>query len=133
MRDKGPPNQRRFWQLHLSTAILLMFVAGGLVWLLLPDWQEAVDAWSDKPLEQFANPAKMPNPVNLPPSAYVRWGSDGRERIEVMNGWRERWYWFKTEHFWKIFIAENFAAALGIAGAGILVEYLLRRREGRKP
>src|SRR5581483_12438948 len=125
--------KRPWFRFHLLTAVLMMLAAGGMLWLLLPDWQEAVDFVSDKPLEQPANPAKMPNPRNLPPSAYVPWDSDGRERIEVMNGWRERWYWFKKEHFWKIFIAENVAAVLGIAGAGILIEHFGRRREGPKP
>jgi cytochrome b subunit of formate dehydrogenase len=30
-----PPKKRRFWQLHLSTAVILMFVAGGIIGALL--------------------------------------------------------------------------------------------------
>jgi hypothetical protein len=33
---KKPRKRRRFWQLHLSTAILLMFTAGAIVWPNVP-------------------------------------------------------------------------------------------------
>jgi hypothetical protein len=32
MSDEQPPKKRRFWRLHLSTAVLLMFVSGIFLW-----------------------------------------------------------------------------------------------------
>jgi len=36
-------SKRRFWQIHLSTAVVLMFVAGGLLWLNLPMRKQGSD------------------------------------------------------------------------------------------
>ena len=33
MSESEQPKKRRFWQLHLSTAVVLMIVAGALLWV----------------------------------------------------------------------------------------------------
>jgi len=44
--------QRRFFQIHLSTAVVLMLVAGVLVWANVRERKESVHIWvcREKPL-----------------------------------------------------------------------------------
>lgn len=96
-------------QIHLSTAVLMMFVAGGLIWAnvkerspyetTLVDYFKALFSL-DEPLEMYANPAKSPNPIlwdkghGWPKVAYYRpdklfapaWEPDRPQKYEWFAG-----------------------------------------------
>jgi len=65
-----PPMRKRF-QIHLSTAVVLMVVAGLLMWANIKErkpfergWFETIAFWKDdEPLEMFADPSKSPRPL----------------------------------------------------------------------
>lgn len=73
---KSESRKRPWFQLHLSTAVVLMFVAGALIWANtrqrsirdfdLVDFADAI-LNCDAPLEMFANPAKAPNNSYIEP------------------------------------------------------------------
>ena len=44
-----PSTKRRLWQLHLSTAIVLMLVAGGLLYLNITPFKLPDDGWNPGP------------------------------------------------------------------------------------
>ena len=115
----------RFWQLHLSTAILVMFVAGGFTWLLLPDWRTVFESDS-APLEQFANPTKEPNPHGSGRAA--PWDLGNPQFSPTL---KELWELFKAKHFWLVFVAENLGALLLLVGIAVLIENVMRGRERR--
>ena len=89
------PMIRKRFQMHLSTAVVLMIVAGCLVWANVqkrtPYDQSLVEylkgfVIEDAPLEMFANPAKSPNPFNY---------------------WDEGYGWPKVAYYLPAFLSWN--------------------------
>ena len=110
MSDKS---NRRFWQIHLSTAIVLMFVAGGLIW---------------------ANVSGAPYMYCIEDEApYGSHLQGWTDCVGEMKGWPLRCQF--SAHGWHVW--HTFADAtvvLGIIVATIFAsEYLIRRFETRKP
>ena len=112
-----PPRRKRF-QIHLSTAIVMMFVAGGLIWVNVR--ARAVEAWQLNPI-------------------------DGGEVGDIYFGWPltgavSRWneYAFPGFQQREMFFPYAFCAIDLIVGSFILLavwffcEWLIRRRAARK-
>jgi hypothetical protein len=55
MSDKPKPNSRWF-QIHLSTAVLLMFLGGGLIWLNARRYETRFDGY---PINAYGWPTTM--------------------------------------------------------------------------
>jgi hypothetical protein len=113
--------KRRFFQLHLSTLIVLMFVAGALVWanvtLQRGNWPSYIDdgyTWG-------APPESPPDPNVYP----VVW-------TPKMRGWPEPYrQWFREEPYdvdVLPLLVDVLAAASLIAATAFLCEYLIRRQ-----
>ena len=96
--------RRHIWQIHLSTAIIMMFLAAGLTGLLLPTWQTAYVQLRDasSPLEQIANPAKAPNSLILFKDSVL------------------------AERFWEFFATEHMLALFCFVAIGVLTEKYFR-------
>ena len=117
---------RRFWRIHLSTAVLLMFVAGLCLWANIGyrNFGETSDfnPWRPKgwpvggPIRLYAQGWPLPYSINS-------WSSEERSvdsrKISI--------------ECTLLAIPADFLAAIGIVGGtAIALEYLIRRREGRK-
>ncbi|HYG77124.1 MAG TPA: hypothetical protein VEK08_19120 [Planctomycetota bacterium] len=109
----SPP--RRWFQIHLSTAVVLMFVAGGLVCLNLE--------WNDVYL--------VPNYFGFGPLTvwqergwpFVYWE---RPSLKAACGVPDRFYW-------ETLIANVLVVTTALVLTFRLSESLIRRRETRKP
>jgi hypothetical protein len=108
MSDKP---RRAWFQIHLSTAILMMFVAGGLM------WANVVEDISYYWVQPYVG-----DPI----------------RLELRKqGWPIRfteYYLYDSQkpNYWKC--AADFATALVILAAiAFVCEYFIRRREARAP
>jgi hypothetical protein len=98
--------KRRFWQIHLSTAIVMMFATSGyMAWLF---------SELSAPLEQLANPAAHPNPTLSGP--FQQW---------LMKLW--------TTPFLVCSLGDFVTGLFLIAVTGAGFEFFLRCREARTP
>ena len=127
MSNRAPSSRRRFWQFYLSTAVLLMFAAGGAIWVnALPhvkhpcpempqDWYVYHYGW---PTVVYSDAEPFwRHKISMPISALVQLG---REIGAV--GW----------------IPANLAMNFGVAACilvvmGCVIEWLIRHREGERP
>ena len=99
----------RLWQIHLSTAILLMFVAGGLLWANFTAYKSSRDSID---LTNWASGWPLP---------LLRWYSANGEAMEHKS----------ISELGVVFNLS--AAALILTGIALICENLIRRRESRKP
>jgi hypothetical protein len=118
------PKKRAWVQFHLSTAVVLMFVAGGLLWLNMPE---------------TATPEKV--------TAATTAARTSSESV-AFEGWGQGWplRWQSTEHFlfdsargeamrslrayWKL--AVDIGAAMTILSlVAVVLEWRIRRKERR--
>jgi len=108
------PKKRPLFQIHLSTAIVLMFVAGGLLWANVRPIHDGRVIGLNSRLGNW-----VPSYVRGFPISVQKWYDDGDTN-------------YKSE--WSLpGIAANTAAALLILTAATAVsEYLIRRRERRR-
>jgi len=102
-----PPKKRKFWQLHLSTVVLLMFVANGLLWINFRTYSCCIDS------------GVQANRACGWPFEWLIWmnfadGSDSKPNLYLGA------------------IFDPAAAILILAIIAISIEHLIRRREGRK-
>jgi hypothetical protein len=113
MSDATPPTEprakRRFWQIHLSTAITLVFVASGLLWLNLHDQKHSASL-----VEYF-----------------------GTENIYEVYGWpwivhnyaySRQGELFCAQISWQSAALNVAVAAVVLTGGTVASEFLIRRR-----
>ena len=114
MRDKP---HRSWFQLHLSTAIVMMFVAGGVTWANFSPESGGHFEFVPIPPQQG-----MMFPVLPTRTSY---------------GWPYRCFdLYGEEHrFWSYsrLGIDGALALIILCGSAIICEYFLRRREARKP
>ena len=108
--------ERRLFQIHLSTAIVLMFVAGGLMGLNFATWHGTkVYIMKDGVGTRFVVPTRE---YGWPFLEHGEWNWQGYGH-HIENPLAPLW---------------NELSALGVtAFAASFMEYLIRRREARKP
>jgi hypothetical protein len=101
----------RWFQIHLSTAVVLMLCAGGLLWL-------NVEKWPNDDLETTFAGLDLRNETGV---AYVRgWPWAWEEKTFPDFGWG-------TLNYWSM-LALNIAVAIGVLGiVAAFCELLLRR------
>jgi len=103
-----PPRKRRFFQIHLSTAIVLMFVAAALVWANVREYQEHEPDYRRAfgwPLAVYRFPRHQES------------GNNNRFGMPDTPGWS-----FQN-------VAGNLAiTAVMLAGSAIVSEFRIRRR-----
>jgi hypothetical protein len=125
MSDAEKPKKRRFWQLHLSTAVLLMFGAGGFLWL--NSFPHRFYPWADMP-ENYFYQYGWPTVFYTDPEPALVMGiplGTALDRFIREVGQRE----VSTLH-----VVVNVLVALPcLASLAFACEWLIRRREGRKP
>ena len=125
MSDKP---KRRFWQIHLSTAIVMMFTAGGLMWINLRPVLD--DTYGDALFYERGFPFAM-NDANQGWQTSLDWTKPknmayvGKMRESMPSGFEGNWFVFPA--CWNAVIA---MAAIGCIA--VFWEGLLRRREDGK-
>ena len=144
MSEQDKP-KRRFWQIHLSTAILLMISAGIAIGISLLPHQVSIPMPRPHPpyiyLEQ-GWPYRIPTGYSIYHGYYdngydisaIHNSNDYREtdfekqvRSDMFDKLAEKQYSFR----WRLLL--DFAVNGGIwAVCAIAFEYTIRRREGRK-
>ena len=122
------PKKRRFWQLHLSTAVLLMLGAGGIGW---PN--------SVARIEKFPGGGGESKYYGWPMNfvCQIRWDYDNSTetlfRYRLNDTYCE---WAEAVKFpltFLIIIADLLSWTTILLSVAVPFEYLIRRREGRKP
>jgi len=110
-------HKRRLWQLHLSTAVMLMFVAGGLLWMNMRHY--------DVPFQNNGWPCAM----------YFKYIALDSEEATIQVGAQMLGKWPTWYGPWHIRGAViNISVALAaLVFVAMSFEYLIRRREVRKP
>ena len=117
-------NKRRWFQVHLSTAIVMMFVAGGMMWVNFGWARTAFDetqagtqyahGWPVEGVDDGRRYYILVRDTRVLGAAITVYDQFG---LGVIMDW----------------ILPNCAAAIGIVGAaGYLLEWRIRRREGRE-
>jgi hypothetical protein len=126
MSDELPPKNRRFWQLHLSTAVASLLLLGPLIWFnVLPN---------DEPL--LVNEAKIAeiDPLFTSLKSYRGWPIRFNQSFSISTTSNGRITCGCGTTLRIVPFAENIliCGTLIIAFA-ISIEWLIRRREARKP
>jgi len=118
MSEPEPPKKRRFWQLHLSTAVLMMLLAGTILYKV----------------SQFRrHPRDLSWDIGWPidaVTAYPKW-NEQNQRVERDDGpflikfrYVVDWTSLATDIFIDVGIILSFV---------FVCEWLICRREGRRP
>jgi hypothetical protein len=122
------PRKRLRFQIHLSTAVVLMFLAGGLLWAnsrpwLNPTYIEDTYRVCVTPFNITSNDGTFPTPK------YLVYETRTRNLLGKQYGWPMPAVNGKIDNYWKLFnIAANFGVALGILLlAAILCEWFPAR------
>lgn len=111
MSETTPTAKRRFWQIHLSTAVVLMFFGAAILWLNLQPSRRS------NPYIMRLSSVSIGCPDDVYTEYYDQYGSE-RSSTEVD----------------KIGIAKNVGFWLGLSFvAAILLEHCARKREGAAP
>ncbi|MCY3021957.1 MAG: hypothetical protein NTW87_23340 [Planctomycetota bacterium] len=118
------PKKRTWFQFHLSTAVVLMFVAGGLMWANLCAKVCGMETWDSALFKEMA--ASVP-------------GDEGRVSItgrSVYWGWpfaAAEAHGFNQKEYmgiaWTAVAADASVAGAILAATGLLLEWLIRRKE----
>jgi len=136
MSEIQSPKKRKFWQLHLSTAVLLMFAAGGWSWLNIQEshhlygitglgkvqWSATYTFGFPAPICEYqidlaSYPTPNPSPKVLPEA----------EDLGVVEIWR------RGNVNLTAVVFNILSGGLILLIIAITVEFLYRRREGHKP
>lgn len=97
------PSKRRWFQIHLSTAAVLMFLAGGLIWLNLTNLGRGDGTLSLKIKYGYPEP--------------VYWGHNTTD----------------AHFYWEAIAINLLFGLLVLFCVARICEFLIRRRESRKP
>jgi hypothetical protein len=145
MSETEPPKNRRFWQLHLSTAVLLMLASGPIVWLntssrfaierKYEDYCRYSTGWRARgwPFSAFRERIRI-----IPKNQPSNWQIFDFEAIKKLS------YYEDNEMFVMVFtvqpsimginaVLDVLVAILILLPIASLLEWLIRRRECRKP
>jgi len=118
MSEAEPRKKRRFWQLHLSTAVLLMFVSGSLVGSNTRDRDPVY--WDS----YFRGLRRVP----------TGWPFEFKQRFETYDAENDKVLNAEEGpcNVWSL--AGDIFTAIGICSSvAFISEWLIRRREGRRP
>ncbi|MCY3021414.1 MAG: hypothetical protein NTW87_20560 [Planctomycetota bacterium] len=138
MEESIPRPKRRPWfQFHLSTAIVLMFVAAGLLWLNIrvhTTIAAGKQMWDDRECAVVRTWPSLGWPRSVVIGTMtVYLGAPDRETLRnradqsVAEFWRSQWP-HDISRQWK-WLAADFAVALAIlAAVGFVCEWRIRRR-----
>ena len=120
--------KRRFWQLHLSTAVLLMLVTGGL---MFANFQFGPELYAK--LHDIPAPARNPLPS---PKIFYRvrgWPFMSSSIVEATPSQTNSYCWLDGEAFMAGAVFNVPICILIICTFAFVCEYLIRRREGGRP
>jgi hypothetical protein len=128
-RMTEPPKKRRFWQLHLSTAVGTMLIVGASMLLNL-NGRISTYRMMDAPSKRVI---LEDGPKH-----------GAKNRIQMKYGWPSeccivetvtRGHYSERREYWTqpAAVCNVGCCILWIVTAVIIPEYLIRRREGRKP
>jgi hypothetical protein len=109
------PNTRRFWQIHLSTALVLTIISGGFIWENTQKRRSIIEQDRTGPKPTSYRVAD----VKGWPLILTVVNEEGSESLRVVP-----WLGFIINGSFLVFL-------LAIAAASC--ELLMQRREGRKP
>jgi MFS family permease len=128
--EKGNP---RFWRIHLSTAVILMFVAGGLIWanVQLKTVVYSKANGKDKSFYHRGWPLQFHVGSSVHPYMFINW-----ENSDIIHlGAVEDVSALTVAGSWSIksMMANIVIAVLVLLVTFSLCEYFIRRREARKP
>ena len=126
--------KRRFWQIHLSTALLLMIILSTMIWANMRSRVESTKNFTDMPYIIMR--------YGFPFTNYEREADSLAERYEsatayLLTNWsptdpNDNVVPWRRETF-RFAIAANFCFLLIVLGISwYCLEFLIRRREGRK-
>jgi hypothetical protein len=134
MSDEQPPNKRRFWQLHLSTAVLMMLYSAGFVGLNATPRSDTshygnysilyIEEWYGWPRE-FVWRQTWPETKMRP--------AEVGSMICGYSYQRRRWPGCGLAYALWGALPNLFVCMAGLAAVVFVSEHLIRRREGRKP
>jgi hypothetical protein len=132
------PRPRRWFQIHLSTAVVLMFAAGGLIWANVPRHEIRVEKVSSNTSEAVwwfyeRNEIPKDQPIECRIESEtcgwpIKWQNQGE--MSTQGETLRDWGMVTT---WRTYVYD------GASWLGILLfvtcacEFLTRRREARKP
>jgi hypothetical protein len=112
------PKKRTWFQIHLSTAIVMMFVAGGLIWVNLREqWFDVLTLSNQPGAYGWPFPAVYNDAIYPPAPEKVWWSCSIDQTI----------YFVRYRLIW-----DAATAFILIASAWFLCEWLIRRRAARK-
>jgi hypothetical protein len=117
MSDAEKPKKRRFWQLHLSTAVLLMIGTGCLLGAQMNEHYRSPG--SDELMRGIPFPMfiRIANPK---PGIHYSFETCGIYHAD--NGWN-----------YFLLVANILLCVIVLIVVAVCSEYLIRRREGSKP
>ena len=123
--------KRRWFQIHLSTAVVLMFVTSGLLFLNLSE-RHRVFVGENWTLEQevFGWPFRLLKRDAI--GLWFRTADDLSDAIQKLRRGDEV-YTNIVYYFWPFVVADLICCCTTIGFSGVLMEYLNRRREVRQP
>ena len=119
MTDK----KRRWFQIHLSTAVVLMFVAGGLMWANVAEKIECKTGHSWMPDEGITS---QMNPIQYDEH---KWGWPSIICLRRSGAFVSALRHYGT----RPVIIDVLVAFAILAAVAFVCEWLIRRREARKP
>jgi hypothetical protein len=121
MSDEQPPKKRRFWQLHLSTAILLILTSAGLASLNGYKRSQMTGFGGVIEYDEGSQPIAYGWPANFITQSYTEWTYASGEKAKGVGS-------RITHYFWNGALID-IAVLLGIlAVCAIILECLIRLR-----
>ena len=132
-RGPQPNKPRRGWfQIHLSTAIVLMFVAGGMIWVNCLNREVNTDMLYHVAPDGTIINSSPRHVYGWPFGIYEDYNINGEH---VKRGLKGPFVTSDILTDWNLWAAVfNISSALPVLGVvAFLCEWLIRRREARKP
>jgi hypothetical protein len=119
--------KRHWFQIHLSTAIVMMIVASVMLWINFRERTIAVKSPFSPLIRVHGWP--IGGRVNLERNQYVVFIADSK----VLGSYKKVYNGITFEMFLDWFVPNTLCGIAVIALAGVAVEIALRRRERRLP
>jgi len=123
------PKRRPWFQYHLSTAIVVMFVASGLLYLNVRP--TAMEGCGDQAFQEWHGwPWTARIDTIFYQHGYTRYAEEDEIETARKDGWRPD---IIGEHGWHLsgIIADSFAGLVLLFGVATACEWPIRRRERR--